>query len=297
MTERRYAYATCDVFTTTRFGGNPLAVLTDARGLSGTEMQAIAREFNFSETTFVLPPQDPRHTAQLRIFTPGYEMKFAGHPTVGSAFVLAALGLVDRGVDTIVFEEGVGPVPVRIERAGSAVTRCTLSVAQLPQRGPAPPARADLARMLGLPPAALDGDGESWSCGMPFSMVPLVSVEALQSAQLDLAAWREVMAGYDRKALYPVARVDAHNWRVRMFAPDAGVMEDPATGSAAASFAGWLNHHGHLADGTTRVTLHQGQEVQRPSTLHLEVDRSRGAITAVRVGGASVLVGEGTLRV
>ncbi len=131
----RYRYYTCDVFTARTFCGNPLAVLPDARGLSDAQMRSIAREFNYSETTFVLPAADARHTARVRIFTPGGELPFAGHPTIGTAFVLATTGVIAGNVGGIVFEEGVGPVPVSIFRDGGRVTHCRLTAAQLPECG------------------------------------------------------------------------------------------------------------------------------------------------------------------
>jgi trans-2,3-dihydro-3-hydroxyanthranilate isomerase len=294
---RSYRYCTCDVFTDARFGGNPLAVLPDARGLTDAEMQAIAREFNYSETTFVLAPADARHTARVRIFTPGGELPFAGHPTIGTAFVLAATGAVDRAASELVFEEGVGPVPVQLERDGDAIKSCTLTTARLPESGPPPPAAEQLARMLQLPADAVSDGAECWSCGVPFLVVPLAAVEALAACRLDLALWRELLSGYATQKVYPVARVSDGLWRVRMFAPGVGVAEDPATGSAAAAFAGWIAKRSDLRDGTLRLTLHQGIEIGRPSELRLEIDRAHGATTAVRVGGAAVMVSQGMLLV
>jgi trans-2,3-dihydro-3-hydroxyanthranilate isomerase len=293
-----YRYHTCDVFTDRAFCGNPLAVLPDARGLTDARMLAIAREFNYSETTFVLPPDDPRHAARVRIFTPGGELPFAGHPTIGTAFVLATTGAIAADASDIVFEEGVGPVPVTIFRDdGGRVTHCRLSAARLPEPGSPPPAAAELARMLSLAPGDVLAGAACWSCGVPFLVVPLASVDALARCRLDLPVWRELLAGYDTQKVYPVARASDLRWRVRMFAPGLGVAEDPATGSAAASFAGWVAAQIYEPrDGTLAVTLEQGIEMGRPSTLHLELDRAGGAITAVRVGGAAVMVAEGTLR-
>ncbi len=294
MNRRRYY--TCDVFTDRIFCGNPLAVLPDGRGLSDTQMQSIAREFNYSETTFVLPPDDPRHTACVRIFTPGGELPFAGHPTIGTAFVLASTGAIGADQRDIVFEEGVGPVPVTIFRDGQRISRCRLTVARLPEKGPPPPDTAALARMLSLPEQEVLEGAACWSCGVPYLVVPLVSVEALGRCRLDLNLWREMLAGYATQKVYPVARVEDRHWRVRMFAPGLGVPEDPATGSAAASFAGWLAERvAQCTEGMLSVRLEQGIEIARPSELHLELDRRRGEITSVRVGGAAVLVREGVL--
>lgn len=293
-----YRFHTCDVFTDRVFCGNPLAVLPDARGLSDAQMLAIAREFNYSETTFVLPPDDARHMARVRIFTPGGELPFAGHPTIGTAFVLATSGMIDLGVRDIVFEEGVGPVPVSIFRDGDRVTHCRLTAARLPEQGAPAPSADALAPMLSLPARDVLDGAACWSCGVPFLVVPLTSVDALTRCALDLPLWRELLAHYPTREVYPVARIDALHWRVRMFAPGLGVAEDPATGSAATSFAGWLAAQLPAPlDATLAVRLEQGIEMGRPSELHVEIDRRRGAITAVRVGGAAVKVSEGTLHV
>ncbi len=295
MSSRIRRFLTCDVFTDTRFGGNPLAVLPDARGLSDADMQVIAREFNLSETTFVLPAANPAHAARVRIFTPGGELPFAGHPTLGTAFVLATIGAIPAPTARVVFEEGVGPVPVEIERDGERIARCTLSVAQLPALGPAAPPAAELARMLALDAGDVSADAQCWSCGVPFLVVPLGGVEALQRCRLDLGVWRSLLAGYATQKVYPVARIDERTWRVRMFAPGLGVPEDPATGSAAAAFAGWIAARGWVTDGRLELRLHQGADLGRPSLLRLSIERAGGHTTAVRVGGAAVLISEGTL--
>jgi trans-2,3-dihydro-3-hydroxyanthranilate isomerase len=292
-----YRYFTCDVFTDRVFCGNPLAVLPDARGLADAQMQSIAREFNYSETTFVLPPDDPRHTAKVRIFTPGGELPFAGHPTLGTAFVLAETGAIAADAAEIAFEEGVGPVPVSIFRREGRVTHCRLTTARLPEQGPPAPAAAALAKMLSLAERDVLGGASCWSCGVPFLVVPVTGVAALARCSLDLGVWRELLAGYATQKVYPVARVGDLHWRVRMFAPELGVAEDPATGSAAAAFAGWIAAHmNEPKRGTLAARLEQGIELGRPSELHVELDREGGAITAVRVGGTAVMVAEGTLR-
>ena len=292
----RYRYHTCDVFTDRVFCGNPLAVLPDARGLTDAQMQAVAREFNYSETTFVLPPDDPRHAARVRIFTPGGELPFAGHPTIGTAFVLATTGAIAADAGEVVFEEGVGPVPVAIFRDRGRVTHCRLTAARLPEPGPVAPSSGELARMLQLAETDLLPGAACWSCGVPFLVIPLAGEEALARCALDLAVWRDLLSGYATQKVYPVARTGELRWRVRMFAPGLGVAEDPATGSAAASFAGWITGQvPQPRDGTLAVRLEQGIEMGRPSELHLELDRREGSITAVRVGGAAVMVGEGAL--
>jgi trans-2,3-dihydro-3-hydroxyanthranilate isomerase len=296
MTERSFKYYTCDVFTDRRFGGNPLAVLTDARGLDSEQMQAIAREFNFSETTFVLPPADPRNTARVRIFTPARELQFAGHPTVGTTFVLATTGVIPRETRDIVLEEGVGPVPVRIDRDGARITRCTLSAAQMPEQGPPAPGRDALASMLALETRDVLDGAECWSCGLPFLVVPVNGLGALARCAPETAAVNRTLGSYVTKGVYPVAHEAAEVWRVRSFVPHREVAEDPATGSAAAAFAGWLAARAPASDGTLRYRLNQGIEMGRPSELALEFDRTQGRVSAVRVGGASVMVTEGSIR-
>ena len=288
-------YCTLDVFTDRRFGGNPLAVVLDARGLDDATMQLITREFNYSETTFVLPPANPAHTAHVRIFTPGGELPFAGHPTVGTAFALATLGRLGADVRDIVFEEGVGPVPVRVERnAAGTAERCTLTVAQAPELVEAIDECSTAAAMLGLENGAVTSAPEVWSCGVPFLVVPLADVSALACARLDLECWRTLLDGRSTQKVYPVARLSDRTWRVRMFAPGLGVAEDPATGSAAAALAGWLARHAG-GNGHKQWQILQGEEIGRPSVIALDFEQIDGVARRVRVGGRAVMVARGTL--
>jgi trans-2,3-dihydro-3-hydroxyanthranilate isomerase len=290
----KYRFHTADVFTQRRFGGNPLAVFPDARGLTGTQMATLAREFNLSETVFVLPPADPANTRRLHIFTPGRELPFAGHPTVGAAFVLAALGEIatPTAETRIVFEEGIGLVPVTIHSRDGVPRFTQLSVAQLPTLGAAPPSVAAVAAMLSLSSDDIvheENALQTVSCGVPFLMVPLRSREALRDAKprADLFRTSEAFVFWDDGA-----RVHA-----RMFALDPEMKEDPATGSACASLGGYLAWHGRTARGSTStIRVEQGVDMGRPSMLEVEVDTaSDGAVTGVRVGGASVLVAEGSI--
>ncbi|HKO68686.1 MAG TPA: PhzF family phenazine biosynthesis protein [Burkholderiaceae bacterium] len=291
-----YRFYTCDVFTERMFGGNPLAVLTDARGLGEQTMQSIAREFNFSETTFVTSPADRRHTARVRIFTPGRELPFAGHPTVGTAFVLASLSDF-RNLDQLILEENVGPVPVRVERDGDRIVRCTFTSARLPEHlDAALPPRQALADMLSFSVDDILAPAEVWSCGVPYLVIHVASADALMGAQLDLAHWRTALAGAVTQEVYPITQLDPVTWKVRMFAPGAGVAEDPATGSAAAALAGWLVRRTASQASTQRWTILQGDSIGRPSRIELEADVHDGAVQAVRVGGASVMVSDGVLK-
>ncbi len=291
----QFRYYTCDVFTNRAFGGNPLAVLTDARQLDDGTMQDIAREFNFSETAFVFPPSDPPHTARLRIFTPGGELPFAGHPTIGAAFVLSSIGAIPSA-SQVVFEEGIGPIHVHIDRSGGQVVLCTLTAAQAPRKVATINQRVRLAAMLGLHAGDIDARAEVWSCGVPFTVVPLATVEALQRARLDRDRWSRLLGGHEGRKVYPIARLDDATWRVRMFAPSLGVPEDPATGAAAAALAGWLAAQRPEGSGTRRWRILQGEDIGRPSEIMLEADVKDGVANTVRVGGRCVMMTEGTLR-
>jgi trans-2,3-dihydro-3-hydroxyanthranilate isomerase len=301
----KYKYYTADVFTDRPFGGNQLAVFPDARGLDSARMQAIAREFNFSETTFVLPPEDQKHTRRVRIFTPGAEIPFAGHPTVGTAHVLAAVGEIPLAGDTtrIVLEENVGPVPVAIRAERGIPVFAQLSVAKLPEVGPPPPAPERLAAMLSLDPDdLLAGDlaPEAVSCGLPYLFIPLRSRDAVARARLRLDVWEETLRGYWTDDIFVFAldpERQGSDVRARMFAPGYGVPEDPATGSACVALGGYLATRDAREDGTLRWIVEQGFEMGRPSILEVEVDKHGGAITAVRVGGSTVLVCEGQMEV
>ncbi len=300
----RYRYHTADVFTTRRFGGNQLAVIPDARGLSDAGMHDIAREFNYSETTFVLPPDDPRHTRRVRIFTPGGEIPFAGHPTVGTAFVLARIGEVPLAgsTTTVIFEEGVGPVPVTIRATDGTADFCRLSVAMLPEVGPPLPARSALASVLSLEEDdLLDG---AWhpqvvSCGIPFALVPVRDRAAVGRSRIRTDLWEQHLKDTPGAMVMVFAR-DAeepgHDIRARMYAPGVGVPEDPATGSAGAALGGYLAARDRR-EGTLHWIVEQGYEMGRPSLLEVEADRNGGRITAVRVGGSSVMVCSGEIEV
>jgi trans-2,3-dihydro-3-hydroxyanthranilate isomerase len=297
----QFEFFTTDVFTSDRFGGNQLAVFPDASGIPDSDLQRIAREFNFSETTFVYPPRDARHTRRVRIFTPGGELPFAGHPTVGTAFVLATMGKIPMaGEETaIVFEELVGPVPVVIRSKNGKPTFAQLSVAQLPQFHPTAPAPADLARVLGLGPGdVLDGvvGPETVSCGVHFLFVPVRDRATLGRAAVRVDDFNALLSSYVTAKVFVFCNepeLPGSHYRARMFAPGIGVPEDPATGSACAGFGGYLAKRDARTDGTLRWVVEQGFEMGRPSLLEVEADKSGGAITAVRVGGNSVLVSRG----
>jgi trans-2,3-dihydro-3-hydroxyanthranilate isomerase len=301
----RFRFATADVFTDRIFGGNQLAVFPDGRGLRTEQMQQVAREFNFSETVFVLPPGLPAHTRRLRIFTPGEEIPFAGHPTIGTACVLASLGEIPNGDEwtRIVFEEGAGPVPVCIQTINGRARYARLTSPQLPEIGPPAPPAADLAAMLSLEPSDLLE--EPWtpqgvSCGLPFLLVPLRDRGAVGRARLRPDVWERVLSRYWSPHVYLFAldpELAGRQARARMFGPAAGVTEDPATGSAATALAGYLGARDPRRDGRLRWVIEQGFEMGRPSLLEAEADKREGTITEIRVGGATALVSEGTMEI
>lgn len=297
----KYHFHTCDVFTDSVFGGNPLAVFPDGQGLDDGQMQRIAREFNLSETVFVLPPDDAANTRRLRIFTPARELPFAGHPTVGTAHVLAAIGEIALGGDEtrIVFEEGVGPVPVTILAEGGAPVFAQLTAAQPPEIGPPPPADDVIAAALGLEAADLgagDMAAQAVSCGTPFLFVPVRDPAAVERIALDTGRWRAAFADYWTSALFVFAmggERPGSDVSARMFSPLWGIPEDPATGAAATALGGYLALRDPRGDARLAWTVEQGFAMGRPSIIEVEADKRGGQVAEIRVGGASVMVSEG----
>jgi trans-2,3-dihydro-3-hydroxyanthranilate isomerase len=295
----RRRFATLDVFTERRFAGNPLAVVLDPQGLDSAAMQAIAREFNHPETVFVFPPRESAHRAALRIFTPAAELPFAGHPTVGTAVLL---GRLDGGAAReFVLEEGIGPVRCRTALADPDRGRASFDLPRLPaEAGTAPPAAA-IAAALGLEPGDV-GFGDfapaAWSAGNPQCFVPIRSRAALARARPDAARFDRTFAIGGRAIAYLYCgevSEGGHDFHARMFAPGLGVPEDPATGSAAAAFAGLLATQGHYADGDHTVTIEQGYEMGRPSLMELNFTMRGGTLAAASVGGGAVVVTEGMI--
>jgi trans-2,3-dihydro-3-hydroxyanthranilate isomerase len=310
---KRLRFVTCDVFTDRPFGGNPLAVFPRVEGLPTATMQAIAREFNFSETTFVEAATKPGCTCRVRIFTPRNELAFAGHPTLGTAHVLAhsVPPTASPGAHLdLVFEEGVGPVPVRVTLDAGRPVFAELTAAKIPEAGAPPPDAATLARVLSLEPADLLGGAftpQAFSAGIPFLFIPLRSRQALERARIDKARWEEALSRYFAPDCFVFAFGDPApdgtaprragdrpvEIRARMFAPSEGIEEDPATGSAAAALSGYLAKRDDSAATTLRWTVHQGVEMGRPSVLRVTAERGPGGLTSVKVGGASVVMTEG----
>ncbi|MBM3449665.1 MAG: PhzF family phenazine biosynthesis protein [Armatimonadetes bacterium] len=298
-------FVTADVFTTRPFGGNPLAVVMEAEDLDAATMQRIAREFNLSETTFVLPPASADDTARVRIFTPARELPFAGHPTVGTAIVLAELSFApDAPFETEVWlEEEVGVLRVTVTRAAGAPAYAEFAAAQVPAPtlGTLPVGRAAAALSLSPDDIGLPGHAiAASSAGVPFLFVPVRSLDAVRRATPNTAAWptRNEVGGPTSMFVYARGGESADAaFRARMFGPELGIVEDPATGGAAAAFPGHVHACDPLAHGTHTWLIKQGYEMGRPSDIHVHTDVSSGRITRVRVGGHAVRVSEGTLRV
>ena len=280
-----------DVFTTTPFSGNPLAIVEGAGGLTGAQMQTLARQFNLSETLFIQPPDDPAHTAKVRIFFPTAEIPFAGHPTIG-----CALHLASGGASLVTLEEVAGLVPVRITRDGDGML-AEFTAPKIPLRHAPVPPHALIARALDLRPVDIGPHAPGvWQGGPAFLYVPVTGLAALAKARPIEPGWSEAMAAARVDSAYLYAATP-DGLLARMFSPGTGIPEDPATGSATAILAGQLLANGALPEGTTTLHLRQGVEMGRPSDLRLAIDVSGGALGAIRVAGAAVKIAEGTIRI
>lgn len=289
------SFHTLDVFTDRAFTGNPLAVVLDAGDLSPAQMQTIAREFNLSETIFVMPPRDPAHRARVRIFLPTDEIPFAGHPTIGCAILLASQDHAGDFSTTLVLEEEAGLVPVKVSRQGANIT-AEFTAPVTPFAAGDVPATDLIARAVGLAPDEIGPHAPGVFEGGPrFLYVPVRSLESLAAARPIQPYWAKIMAAAGVFSAY--LYTPAADYRARLFSPDSGILEDPATGSATAILAAQLLANGALAEGTTMVRLDQGVEMGRPSRLQLSVDVSAGRITAARVAGSAIRIGEGRIRV
>ena len=298
----RLRYHTCDVFTGTRFGGNQLAVLPEAESLSGAQMQRIAREFNYSETTFVLPPE-AGHTRRVRIFTPMSEVPFAGHPNIGTAFVLAATGALGEleGATTVTFEEDAGLVAVAVRPFAEGRIRCELTAPQRLSIGAAASV-ASVAAAASLAPDDIVTAAHAplvASVGLPFMIAELRDRDALARARPGIAGIEALHAAGAETAdlLVYVRSADEFDIRARMFSPLDGIPEDPATGSANCALAGLLAHLDGAADGAYAWRIAQGVEMGRPSVLEARAEKRDGEVVNVWIGGESVMVADGFLDV
>lgn len=311
---REFRFLQADVFTDRVFAGNPLAIVPDADGLSDEEMQQIATEMNLSETAFVVRPTNVHALCRLRIFTPTTELPLAGHPVVGTFFILAArgelglgeaLGSLGDGIHRIRQECGAGILPVDIRVRGGEVEQVVMT--QAPPRFFARATdRAALAGCLGLPPheIAPGPPAQVVSTALPQLMVPVRSLRSVERLELDPVAARALLhrepIESDCMMVFSTETVhEGSSAHARMFAPGLGVTEDPATGSAAGALGAWLVRHGEAggrASNPVRLVIEQGYEMGRPSEIHVEVDHVDGEPVEVRVGGEAVEVAEGVLR-
>jgi trans-2,3-dihydro-3-hydroxyanthranilate isomerase len=296
-------YLVYDVFTDTALAGNPLGVVLDCEGLDTAAMQRIAREFNLSESVFILPPGNPRHRARVRIFTPDYEMPFAGHPTVGSAVALAERAADDGIAGVFVLEENVGPVRCAVTKTKGA-TFAEFDLPKLPQQMTLSADAAALGAALGLAPHEIGFENHRpslWSAGVPYVTVPVANLDAAARIRFDNNAWMELAPPKGEgivASAYAYCRDTVHHdsaFHVRMFVPGIPSYEDPATGSAAAAFAGTILHFDKPVDGLQRYWIEQGIEMGRPSKIRLEIDVEKGRMDGARIGGHAVKVAEGVL--
>jgi trans-2,3-dihydro-3-hydroxyanthranilate isomerase len=293
-------YVTVDVFTAEVFGGNPLAVVLDAEGLTAAQMQSVATEFNYAETTFVLPPRETGHSAHVRIFTPRTEVPFAGHPNIGTAVVFAR-ELEARGgarQDRLEFEEQAGLVSIRLVREGGSVVGAELTAPQALSRG-ARASVADAAACLSLPVGEIEmrtHEPQVLSVGLPFLVTEVASRAALRRCKPDLAAHERILPPIGTDSIFAYAR-DARSFELsaRMFAPLDAIMEDPATGSAAAATIALLGACSAEWEGDATWRIEQGVDMGRPSLLLGRTEKRGGVVTAAHIGGQAVLVMRGTL--
>jgi trans-2,3-dihydro-3-hydroxyanthranilate isomerase len=296
-------YLHYDVFTDRRFEGNQLAIFPDARGLSPEQMQTLAKEMNFSESTFVLPAEAAGTDARMRIFTPGAELPMAGHPTIGTTFALAGEGVITAGRERWVFGLGVGPTPVELTWQGGALDFAWMDQRPPDCREPASP-RADVIRAAGVDPAAVDATGlpvQEISCGVPFLFVPVSTRAAVDAAEPDPAVSRRLASAFPGNHIgvfvFSTEKVDADVTAYsRMFASGQGIAEDPATGGASGPLGCYLVQHKLVADPSRDMVSLQGVKMGRPSRIHMRIaQQASGEITRVQVGGKAVRVGEGVV--
>lgn len=300
------AYRIYDVFTERRLAGNPLAVVFDADGLSDKAMQSIAREFNLSETVFVCKAENPVHTASLRIFTPGRELPFAGHPTVGTAIAIAERSGAQPGLGIVsVLEEKVGPVrcAIRLSADGASFAEFDLPRRSVELGGS--PSREGLADALGIKSTEIGFENHVpslWSAGVPFLLVPVHDLGVAERIEFDTHLWEKVAPFADGQlaSAYVYCRGGVHHnarFHARMFTSDMGIAEDPATGAAVAALSGAIHRFDALPDGHTATLIEQGVEMGRPSYIHLHIDANGGKVENARIGGHAVCLADGKLHV
>ncbi|MBZ7922174.1 PhzF family phenazine biosynthesis protein [Ensifer adhaerens] len=302
------SYAIYDVFTDRQLEGNPLAVVFGADWLDDEAMQAIAQEFNLSETVFIRRPGGAAHTAKLRIFTPSQELPFAGHPTVGAAIAIAEAqhGATEEGIDLVqVLEEKVGPVRCAVRLKPGAASFAEFDLPRKSARIDARFDRQAIADALSLKLSQIGFENHVpsfWSAGAPFVMVPVHDVAAVSSIEFDSLRWEQLtpMAEGRLASAYVYCRGGVNHtarFHARKFGPGAGSLEDPATGSAVAALSGAIHFFDQFVDGHHPVLVEQGVEMGRPSFIHLHLDIAGGEISNARIGGHAVKIAAGELYV
>src|SRR5262245_16954282 len=293
-------FAVYDVFTETPFAGNPLAVVFDADALSDAQMQTIAREFNLSETVFIRSAAKTRRAAAIRIFTPTKELPFAGHPTIGAAVALAESQYGAREARDMVFvlDAVIGPVRCGVKIAAGAASFAEFATPRLAQPAGSDPSVEAAAHALGLGPADIGFSAHKpsvFSVGVPFAMIPVASTQALARAKPAAESLSQALGATEIYVYTRAEREAAYSFRARMFAPEIGIIEDPATGGAAAAFAGVLARFEDLPDGWHTLPIMQGVEMGRPSLIGLEVQIEKAALAGARIAGKAVKISEGVL--
>lgn len=299
-------YAIYDVFTDRKLAGNPLAVIFDGAGLSAETMQAIALEMNLSETVFVLPPDHAAHTARIRIFTPGRELPFAGHPTVGTAIALAERTYSGdaASMDLVsVLEEAVGPVRCAVRVRPGEASFAEFDLPRISTHHDYQLDRPGLADALSVKASAIGFENHQpmvWSAGVPFLLVPLHDLASVEAVEFDPQLWERVapMSEGRLTSAYVYCRGGVHHaakFHARMFSPDMGIAEDPATGSAVAALSGAIHHFDALPDGHHPMMIEQGVEMGGPSYIHLQIDVKDGTVSRARIGGQAVRLATGVL--
>jgi trans-2,3-dihydro-3-hydroxyanthranilate isomerase len=292
-----YKFHIVDVFSANPFAGNQLAILPQAAGITSEGMQAIAREFNFAETTFVLPAADPAQTCQVRIFTPKAELPFAGHPTIGTVCALVRGNYVKIGVGRdLILAEGIGPVHVRVTTEAGAI-RAKLTLHIEPEQPPFALKKENIAAALALPGSDVVG-GFFATAGVPFCFVHLRSRKAVDAAKIERSVWSKVMpSSWSNVYLFAGELADGSEVYARMFAPALGIDEDPATGSAGAALIGVLARRERRADGAFSLSILQGVAMGRRSEILAEATKANGELTSVSVAGATSFMAEGEIDV
>ncbi|MEP3280333.1 MAG: PhzF family phenazine biosynthesis protein [Stappiaceae bacterium] len=297
-------YAVLDVFTNSALSGNPLAVVLDSEGLSQTQMQSIAAEFNLSETVFVLPMENPAQPVRVRIFTPQSELPFAGHPTIGTAILLAQerFGDLDNEQDAVIaLEQKIGVVRCGVVLKPNAAGFAEFDVPKLSNEVPFEADKEAIAAALELEPMEIGFENHKptmYEAGVPFAFVPVRDIGVLSQAKPNIELWEDAFGDGDHNNAYIYCRetrLTESGFHARMFAPGIGVTEDPATGSAAAAFAGVIKDFDDLPNGTHFIQIEQGYLMGRPSLIDLEIDIDGSALHAVRIGGQAVILARGEL--